>query len=123
MVAFLFAAGIHSRALRAESSALSFSTADIDFGTIIESRCASRKLELTNTGQAQVSTTVLSLEGSDVFRIRRNDRKCPSLLGPGATCRLWIRFCPRWTDHYVARVNVPGGPPVHLSGSGRLRNF
>lgn len=96
----------------APASALSISTAMIDFGVLLINGSRAVTISLTSTGTADLNITGLELRGSG-FDFNTS---CPIRLAVGKACTISVRFVPpmpgSFTGGITIRSDVPGDSQV-----------
>jgi len=110
-------------ALSGTGTAIKFSPASINFGTVSKGTQVSSTVSLTNAG-----TTAVSIAGFDMFGVNSPDftyyAPCGTSIAAGTTCTLTMSFTPSKTGLEKATFKVfdssPGSPQsLALSGTGQ----
>lgn len=97
-----------------------FEPDEIRFPNLVEGKCLSRKVTVTNQSSAPIDHPGFIIDGDDnAFAIQKHFRKCPDQLQPGAQCRIYVNFCARSDQSYKAMLRFMGGDDaIPLTGKG-----
>ena len=105
------------------SGAVRFDPPEVDFRTVAEGLCRSRKVVVVNQSGASV-TPGFEIEGSSAFKLQNGFRDCPDPLGDGESCRVYLNFCAGFGEIYRGTLTfLPTGDAINLMGRGRIRKF
>ena len=109
--------------IRQTSGDVRFEPPEVDFNTVAEGLCRSRKLVVVNQSGGSL-TPGFELGGSPAFTIQKGFRDCPDPLGDGESCRIYLNFCAGFSEIYRGTLTfVPTGDAINLTGRGRIRKF
>ena len=104
----------------AASDGVTFNPGRVNFRTVLYQNCKPRKVVLTNHSGVAIENPKLVIGGSKAFRFQRSFRGCPNPLQAGASCRVYIDFCPQAHRSYKGTLGLSGSDEVgsELFGNG-----